>query len=44
MEGDERGSMWAWCSASYPNYLEENKVCIDQWINEILFANFTSRE
>lgn len=22
---------------SYPDYLEENKVCIDEWINELLF-------
>ena len=27
---------------SFPNYLEENKVCIDQWINEILFLDLAS--
>lgn len=29
---------------SYPNYLEENKICIDQWINEILFSNLVENE
>ncbi len=46
MEGDERGSMWVWCSACYhfshAMYREENKVCIDQWINEILFLDLAS--
>ena len=65
-EMDERGSMWAWCSAcchfthvmcrlpkwwenleevnvekltSYPNYLEENKINIDAWINKLISLN-----
>lgn len=26
--------------ASMPDYLEENKDCIDEWVNKLLFLNF----
>lgn len=69
-EGDERGSMWAWCSAcyhnahaiyrlpkwwknleeisieklaSYPDYLEKNKSCIDEWVNRLVFLNLSNK-
>ena len=70
-EGDERGSMWAWCSTcyhfahvlyrlpkwwknleeinfenltSYPNYLDENKFFIDEWVNKLIFLNMVSEK
>lgn len=69
-EGNERGSMWTWCSAcyhsahtiyrlpkwwknlegisieklaSYPDYLEKNKSCIDEWVNRLVFLNSSNK-
>ena len=29
--------------SSIPDYLEDNKICIDAWINNLLFAEFTGK-
>lgn len=35
VEGDEKGGMWVWCSSCCPDYLEKNKLCIDEWVNKL---------
>ena len=30
--------------AAIPNYLEENKVCIDEWMNDLLFAECAEKK
>lgn len=29
---------------NYPDYLEKNKMCIDEWINKLIFSNLTGEK